>query len=754
MRLSPTARYALAGTALTALLLGTSLVAPPPSEASSHREAPLIADDPLADNTDVYAFRSPDAPGTVTLIANFIPFQLPDGGPNYNHWGEDVRYEIHVKNKTSVGALGSATDDITYRFTFTRTNQDPTTFFNIRLGQENLKTTYRLEKSVGGAAFTTVVSNGVVPPPNIGPRSIESGVGLGTTYEALTTSAIATASTGERVFAGPRDDAFFVDLGGIFDLGGVRSAFDASPGGAANPANARDAVAGLNVSSLVLQIPIASLQKTGLASSTNILDPDFVIGVWASASRPQITTLSTDGTKPTVSGPFVQVSRLGMPLTNEAIIPVGEKDRWNSATPYSQAEQTFARYFVNPELALYMGNGQFGAAVPGLSSKLRIQTNSYPALNLNGGAPGQPGDGLNFTNGNDGAFAVLPLIANGSLDIAGTAFAVPTRPTQPGVPTALIGDNEPRRLDILPIFYFGVPNAAPYQLATGKGSLVRDTDGNGSLNFTAGKPFIHNFLPVTQTPDGGLWGGDMLRLNMATPVTPRGTQEYTDYARLGLIRAAAIGLTVPAFNSTTLEFIPHMDGFPNGRRLEDDVTGIELQAVGGLVLAAVGLPFDDATAANYSDLASPFLLAELTFLPGPTKNDLPIRAAFPYLPNPHNGFSYVKQLTAQPPNANFGTANADGLGLGAPQGFILEQSFPNPSRNASTIRFVTGAPGNVRLAVYDVQGRLVQTLVDGDTAAGTHEARWNSGTVAAGTYIYRLSVDGEMVATRRATVVR
>ena len=194
MRLSPTARYALAGTALTALLLGTSLVAPPPSEASSHREAPLIADDPLADNTDVYAFRSPDAPGTVTLIANFIPFQLPDGGPNYNHWGEDVRYEIHVKNKTSVGALGSATDDITYRFTFTRTNQDPTTFFNIRLGQENLKTTYRLEKSVGGAAFTTVVSNGVVPPPNIGPRSIESGVGLGTTYEALTTSAIARPS--------------------------------------------------------------------------------------------------------------------------------------------------------------------------------------------------------------------------------------------------------------------------------------------------------------------------------------------------------------------------------------------------------------------------------------------------------------------------------------------------------------------------------------------------------------------------------
>ncbi len=745
MRLSPTARYALAGGALTALLLGTSLVAPPPSEASSHREAPLIADDPLADNTDVYAFRSPDAPGTVTLIANYIPFQLPEGGPNYNHWGEDVRYEIHVKNQTTAGALGSAHDDITYRFTFSRTNQDPTTFFNIRLGQENLKTTYRLEKSVGTGAFTTIVSAGTVPPPNIGPRSIESGVGLGTTYEALTTGAIATASTGEKVFAGPRDDAFFVDLGGVFDLGGIRNTYDPSPGGAANPANARDGVAGLNVSTLALQIPIASLQKTGLATSTNILDPDFVIGVWASASRPQISTLSTDGTKPTVSGPFVQVSRLGMPLVNEAIIPVGEKDRWNAVTPYSQAEQTFAPYFVNPELALYMGNGAFGPAVPGLSSKLRIAQHSYPAI---GDPDGDGSVGFNFNNGQDGVFDLVEGIIAGTVPasaIAGTAFAVPLRPLDPSSPSALAADNQPRRADVFPIFYFGVPNLSPYQLATGKTA--------GPLS--AGKPFIHNFLPITQTPDGGLWGGDMLRLNMATPVTPRGTQEYTDYARLGLIRAAAIGLTAAPFNTTTnLEFIPHMDGFPNGRRLEDDVTGIELQAVGGLVLAAVGLPFDDATSGAYADLASPFLLDALTFLPGPTKNDLPIRAAFPYLPNPHNGYSYVRQNTAQPPNANFGTFGEGGIGVGAPQGFILDQSFPNPSRNASTIRFVTGAPGNVRLAVYDVQGRLVQMLVDGATAAGTHEARWNSSAVAAGTYVYRLSVDGEMVATRRATVVR
>ena len=105
--------------------------------ASSHREAPLISNDPLADNTDVYAFKSPDDANTITIIANYIPFQLPEGGPNYYNFGPNIRYEIHVKNKAT-----TQTDDITYRFTFTSENQDPTTFFNIRLGQQNLKTTY------------------------------------------------------------------------------------------------------------------------------------------------------------------------------------------------------------------------------------------------------------------------------------------------------------------------------------------------------------------------------------------------------------------------------------------------------------------------------------------------------------------------------------------------------------------------------------------------------------------------------------
>ena len=487
---SPLITAALCTAGLSAMLAAPSFV-----DASSHREAPLISNDPLADNTDVYAFRTPDNPETVTIVANYIPFQLPEGGPNYNTFGENVRYEIHVKNKTSVGVLGTATDDLTYRFTFSLTNEDPTTFFNIRLGKQNLKATYTVERSVNGGPFTSVLTGGIVPPNNIGPRSIEGAAGLATTYTALENAALMQLSTGERVFAGARDDPFFVDLGGVFDLGGVRNQFT---GGPQNPNAARDGVAGLNVHSIVLQIPISTLQKDGkaVAQAATILDPDFVIGVWASASRPQTTTLSTDGSAPTVAGPWVQVSRLGMPLTNEAIVPIGMKDRWNATSPYAAREQDFATYFANPELGLYMAEGTegpntyYGAAVPGLAP-LRIQKTTYPAL---GDTDGNGRPGLDFRNGQDGAYALLPLIQNGSISLAGTAFAVPTAPRQPGLPTALIGDNEPRRLDILPIFYFGVPNAIPYQLATGK--------TGGPLS--AGKPFIHNFLPITQTPTGDL----------------------------------------------------------------------------------------------------------------------------------------------------------------------------------------------------------------------------------------------------------
>jgi hypothetical protein len=264
--------------------------------ASSHREAPLIANDPLADNVDVYAFRSPDKPNTVTLIATYVPMQLPQGGPNYHSFGENIRYEIHVDNDASKPG-----DEIVYRFTFTKTNEDPTTFFNIRLGKQNLKTTYKLERSMdGGKSFMTVIAAGVVPPPNIGARSIESGAGLGKTYSQLMSSAITATSSGEQVFCGPSDDPFFVDLGGIFDLGDAPR----------QNGRSLDGLACLNVSTIAIQVPIAMLLKTGAAATpTNILDPNYVIGVWASASRRAIRTLSAAGDEQH-SGDWVQAEKI------------------------------------------------------------------------------------------------------------------------------------------------------------------------------------------------------------------------------------------------------------------------------------------------------------------------------------------------------------------------------------------------------------------------------------------------------------
>src|ERR1700753_3766143 len=159
--------------------------------ASSHREAPLISNDPLADNTDLYVFRSPCDTNKVVIIANFIPFEHPAGGPNWYNFGQNIRYEIHIKNKST----GTA-DDITYRFTFTQVNQDTTTFFNIRLGKQNIMDMYTCERSTdGGVTWTTIKTNGTVPPPNIGPRSIMGAAGLGaTSYDALMTAAIKNAT--------------------------------------------------------------------------------------------------------------------------------------------------------------------------------------------------------------------------------------------------------------------------------------------------------------------------------------------------------------------------------------------------------------------------------------------------------------------------------------------------------------------------------------------------------------------------------
>ena len=686
-------RLSIASLIITLLAIGTFFALQSVDlTASSHREAPMISNDPLADNTDLYAFKDPNDSNKINIIANYVPAELPQGGPNYFSFGENIRYEIHIKNKST-----TAGDDITYRFTFTKQNEDATTFFNIRLGKENLKTTYKAEKSIGGGAFTTIVDSGKVPPPNIGPRSITTGVGLNAPdYESLFTSAITTATTGEQVYCGPADDPFFVDLGGIFDLGQTRA------GGSGVDAP-KDGLKCKNVHVIALQINISDLQKDGktVSQAANILDPAFVIGVWASASRKQIRTLNGDGSE-THSGPYVQVSRLGMPLTNEAIIPIGQKDYWNSLTPY-QDSTYFDNYLCNPELGLYMDASQFGNAIPGLT-KLRIQRASPTVLG-----------NVDFGNTHDGLYVIY-----GNAATAGTALDTNI------FGKYLLRHNKPRSVDLLPIFHTGVPNLPPYQLATGK------TAGNP---LSAGKPFINNFLPTF---------GDMLRLNMAVPATPRNS---SDFSSLGIIQAAALGLTDMRFNTTTtLQNIPNMDGFPNGRRLEDDVTRIELQAVGGIVLAAIGLFYDDYTIGNSP--VTPQLLSVLGYTTGIEANDTTFRTSFPYVQIPWSGYDlctggYV--ITAINP--------VPGLNVGAPQ--LLMESFPNPSTNQVTLRYRVNSRTHVSIKVYDTNGKIVfEPLKNEVRESGTYDLNWATSNYTPGVYYATLMNDNQTVQSVKVSVIK
>ena len=288
-----------------------------PGQASSHREAPLSSQDPTADNTDVYAFVSPDEADKVTLISNFIPFQDPDGGPNFYPFDPNVVYEIHIDNN------GDAVEDITYQWRFTTEVRNPATFLyntgtvtSLDDPDLNVRQFYRLTRIVGNrrtGQVTELAGRLPVPPPNIGPRSTPNYGGLGGGIQQL--------AGNMRVFAGQRDEGFYVDLA-IFDLLGLGT-------GAVTPSTD-----GKNVSSLAIQVPKSDLARGG-TTPTGATDPNAIIGVWSTASRFATRTLSAGAQNH--SGALVQVSRLGNPLVNEAVIDLARKDVFNAIEPTSDA---------------------------------------------------------------------------------------------------------------------------------------------------------------------------------------------------------------------------------------------------------------------------------------------------------------------------------------------------------------------------------------------------------------------------------
>jgi hypothetical protein len=497
---------------------------------SSHREAPQISKDPTADSTDLYAFVSPDKPSTVTLIANYIPLQAPDGGPNFYEFADDVLYEIGVDNN------GDGKADIAYRFVFKTVNNIPSSFLyndgpitpfskpgtkGTNWNRQQTYTLSRVDYAKNGTHKTTVLGTDLlVPPCNIGPLSTPN---YASTYLASSgVSAIQKFNAGGHsgvVFAGQRAEGFYVDLGAIFDLGDLRGfAGDHAGGPGAGLMNGMPGVnstAAVNVHSLALQVPITDLVAGGKLPTSKTA-ANAVIGVWTNASRRKVQINDGANGDTTESGPYTQVSRMGNPLVNELLIAIEDKDRWNRQSPTADGT-TFFKYFANPLL---------GQLLPVL----------YPG--------------------------VFPNLAAYNAANPGTTKAKPGRP------------------DLLAILLSGIPNS------------------------------VTSALGAPPTNVGGTGLADHLHLNVAQPPTAPGSANNLGY--LGADPA----------------------GFPNGRRVFDDVATIALRAVAGATIPLVDSSYHADGAAGVVDFGVTSGGSDNAAMH--TENYLP---AFPYLGTPYSGYA-------------------------------------------------------------------------------------------------------------------
>jgi uncharacterized protein DUF4331 len=297
---------------------------PSAAQASSHREAPLISEDPSADNTDTYAFRSPDRPDTVTIISNYIPGEDPAAGPNWYTFSPSARYVIYADKN------GDGKPDVTWRFRFK--NRPPVAFLG------NTQQEYTVTR-LDGRSPRVVGDDLLTPPDNIGPRSTPN-------YHALALAGVHDLSDGSKVFAGQRDDGFFGDIGAIFDLVAIRSGTGATGGG-------KDFFAGYAVHSIALQVPLSQLDNGG----------NHVVGIWSATERSvaKVSLAKWRGRKYLrKSSEWQQVSRLGNPLINEVLIPTELKDKWNATSP--DKDKQFEQYYSNPILAKLLNQlyPQFG----------------------------------------------------------------------------------------------------------------------------------------------------------------------------------------------------------------------------------------------------------------------------------------------------------------------------------------------------------------------------------------------------------
>jgi hypothetical protein len=452
---------------------------------SSHREAPETAKDPVADSTDVYAFVSPDRPDTVTLIANYIPFQAPDGGPNFYEFGEDVTYDIHVSNK------GKGEADVTYRFHFHTKVRNPKTFLyntgpigSLSSASWNRPQFYSVTRIRDGKA-KVLAERLACPPVNIGPRSTPN-------YPALAASAVHKIGR-RRVFAGQRADAFHVDLGSIFDLGALRpfENLHLIPSAAAAGVNS---LQGFNVHSIALQVPITEVSRSGKLP-TSVGSPGAVIGVWASASRRKSRIFDRKTGEYQHHGPWEQVSRLGNPLFNEVIVPMAEKDAWNAHRP--KYDKNYAKFVNHPELAkllpvLYPG------VFPHLASyhKARADLN---AILLTGIPSGVVPGFQNYTGPVEADMlrlnlAIPPASSPNPLGLVGGDAA--------GYPNGRRVDDDVVTIELRAVAGATIPLVDPSYAVDGAAGLVKDGTSNTNTSATDTFPFLGNPGGGYQTEPG------------------------------------------------------------------------------------------------------------------------------------------------------------------------------------------------------------------------------------------------------------
>jgi hypothetical protein len=389
MRKSPTPR----GWALLGAVAAAAAIAVPAAISSSHREAPNISLDPTADNTDVYAWTAPGAEDAITIASNWIPGQVPANGPNFFRFDDRARYYNNIDNN------GDGVADIKYRFTFDTELRNPDSFLYAGPGTQgfddpklNVVQTYDLVreeyKRNGKLKAKKRIANDLpVAPPNIGPKTFPN-------YGNFVAQSTKTLKNGTKLFVGTRDEPFFGDLGAAFDAINPRM-------GTGNEGAGRDDLSGYWTSSTIMQIPEADVTRDGEPVSSADAS-NAVVGVWSTTERRklEVTNGGAQSKGKSRKDKWVQVSRLGNPLINEVIIPLGKKDKFNRTTPDRDAE-LYGEYALNPELAAVL-NALFDINAPETDRADIVEAvlQGIPGLNQHSGKfAGTPVDTLKLNLG-------------------------------------------------------------------------------------------------------------------------------------------------------------------------------------------------------------------------------------------------------------------------------------------------------------------------------------------------------------------